>query len=101
MTLRARVARVVRAAVGELHWTPPGWVRRFGRFFAALDGVRRARPGLFYGIATAVVLAIGGGVALERWIASWPEPEYLQITVVDPPATPVRAPSAPPADPYP
>ena len=89
MTLRARVARGLRAAVGELHWTPPGWARRVGRGFSALGEMRRARPRRFYGGAAAIAVLIAGGVALERWIASWPEPEYLQIVVISPEPTPL------------
>jgi uncharacterized protein YfaS (alpha-2-macroglobulin family) len=79
--------RFLRALFGDIRWTPPPWARATARPFIAADGFRRREPGRFWAVVLGLVVLAGGGYGIQRYLASRPQPEYLSVTVVDPPPT--------------
>ena len=66
--------RLVRAVLGELHWSPPPWARTVGRPLVAAGAYRRREPRRFWSAIAAVVVLVAGGFGLQRWLASRPKP---------------------------
>jgi hypothetical protein len=79
--------RLLRAVIGEIHWSPPPWAVTAAAPLRAAADVRRRRPGRFWAATLACLLLVAGGIGVWRWIASRPKPAYLTVTVVNPDPT--------------
>jgi hypothetical protein len=85
---------VLRAIFGELHWSPPRWVRGgaglIQRRAAAMARARARDPLRFWASAFGLLILVVGGFAGLRWYRNRPQPRYLEITVVWPDVTELK-----------
>jgi uncharacterized protein YfaS (alpha-2-macroglobulin family) len=93
-----RLARLARGLVslgawllnkllGDLHWSPPGWVQGSARQVTRATAAIRRQPRRSALIATAI-LAVGlGAFAGWRWVQSLPKPVEYEATVTAPERT--------------
>lgn len=82
-----RLRRWVRTVFGDLHWSPPPWVRAAVRPLVTANAVRHRAPRRFWSSVAGIAAVVSAGVGLNHWIASWPEPEYLAVSVHHPQPT--------------
>jgi alpha-2-macroglobulin len=88
------VLPILHAIFGEIHWSPPRWVR-FGagliqRAAAALARARARNPLRFWACSAAVVILIVAGSAALNWYRHRPPPRYLEVTVTWPQPTELK-----------
>src|SRR6266851_7757691 len=92
----------LRTIFGQIHWTPPAWLRRAAgsiRTWSSLSinwlAARRASNPTGFWLATSAILAvIVGGYAGWRWYENLPEPHYLQVSISRPAPTRLEPPNA-------
>src|SRR5262245_37575564 len=70
------IRRWLRAAIGELRWTQPGWLLSLRTETGRLH--RESPERLYGGIALALLL-VGGGFEGWRWWKSRPRPDYVAV----------------------
>lgn len=83
--MRAFVRRVLlpvaRFLFGELHWSPPPWLRLLLAPFAALarqaERFRREQPRRFWTTAAVIAVLLCGGYGGWRWWQGRPKPHFL------------------------
>jgi alpha-2-macroglobulin len=76
-----------RVAFGELHWSPPAWVRSAGDAARRLRALVRARPRRSAGILAAALLVTLASVLGWHWYQSLPKPLEFSVTVAAPERT--------------
>lgn len=82
-----RLRSLFRALFGEFNWAAPGWLRRIGASFVALNRFRRDQARRFWsGLVASLILvsAITGG---WLWYRSRPLPNYVAWSLREPEAT--------------
>ncbi len=85
---------VLRAIFGEVHWSPPRWVRGGAGLIqlraAAMARARARNPLRFWASVCGLLIVMVGGFAGLKWYRNRPQPRYLETTVIAPDATELK-----------
>ena len=81
------VGKALHASLGEVRWTPPGWIRKSGRLVGVAWASARRRPRRSGLMAAALVASGLCAFAGWRWYQSLPKPVEYEVTVTNPDRT--------------
>jgi uncharacterized protein YfaS (alpha-2-macroglobulin family) len=94
LTIHRFLLPVLRAIFGEVHWSPPRWMRGGAGLIhgtaAAMARSRARNPLRFWASAFGLLFLIIGGFAGLNWYRHRPRPRYLDLTVTSPTATELK-----------